>query len=272
MKHSLMITLKNDTCTLEQRNEKGWSVLDHFAMAGNLKWVKYLCENHIKETQGEIDYTDAINGNGVAALAAAEKKTNQIQLALRHACSAHSKEVVEYIISKGEIPDITCFYAVKAGNLDIIKILVQHGADLTQTRRTLSKWDTVTTVLDDAGIYKHEHLMIALLTSCPRLKYIPSSINASAVHFAAASGNIKFLEYLIDDNQFNAYDQSGIGSTILHFASQNNQFDAVKHIVKNYEFLFEDQYYCYEQGTVLHTAAQSGNVKLFQFLRKIRNI
>lgn len=266
--------LENDNCSLELRDENGWSVLVHFAIAGNLKWVRYLCENRIKEnggsslSQGEIDEINAANGNGIATVAADTEGTpSQIQLALTHACSAHSNEIVEYLISKGATPDITsCFYAVKAGNLDIINILVQHGADLTQTRRTLSKWDTVTTVLDEAGIYKHEHLMIPLLTLCPRLKDIPSSINASAIHFAAASGNIKVLEYLIDDDQFNAYDQSGIGSTILHFASQNNQFHAVKHIVKNYEFLFEDQYYCYEQGTVLHTAAQSGNVKLFQYL------
>lgn len=107
--------------------------------------------------------------------------------------------------------------------------------------------------------------MSPLLTLCPGLKDIRSSINAAAVHFGAASGNIEFLEYLTNDNKFNACDKLSIGSTILRFASQNNRFDTVKHRVNQYEFLFEDKYYCYEQGTVLHTAAQRRNVKLFQY-------
>lgn len=109
--------LENDTFSLDGRDENGWSVLVHFAIAGNLKWVSHLCENHIKETgcaslvQGEIDEINDANGNGIATVAtAAEGTPSQIQLALTHACSAHSDEIVKYIISKGGIPDITsCF-------------------------------------------------------------------------------------------------------------------------------------------------------------------
>lgn len=259
-------------CQIHLEDDNGWSILVHFAIAENLKWVRHLCGNHnkqnkcVSESQGKGVDLDDDKGDAIA-IAADEGTLTQIQLALTQACSTSNDVIVEYLLSVGGIPDIsTCFYAVKAGHLNIIKILVQHGADLTQKHRSLSKWVTTTTVLEEAALQNQEHLMLPLLKCCPDLKKIRSSIGASAVHFAASAGDVQILEDLINRNEFTAYDVTNIGSTILHFACQNNRFDAVKHIVERYEGLFEDSLYCYEQGTVLHTAAQSGNVELFKYI------
>ncbi|MES1921258.1 hypothetical protein MHBO_002812, partial [Bonamia ostreae] len=221
--------------------------------------------NNICESlsQAEIDEIYDVNGETNTH----EGIPTQIQWSLTLACGAQNNNVVQYLLTVGGIADITsCFYAVKGGNFHTIRILVQHGADLQERRKSLSKWDTITSVLEEAALQKQEHLLLPLLQCCPDLKYIRSSIGASAVHFAASAGNVQVLEDLIKSSSFTPYEKTNIGSTILHFASQNNRFDAVKHIVKKYEDLFKDEFYCYAQGTILHTAAQSGNFELFKYL------
>lgn len=131
--------LRNDTCgcTLDLKDENGWSVLVYFAVAGNLKWVRHLCENHIKTTerasqsQGEIDDMDNVNDNSISTVAAAaDGKMTQIELALVQACN---NEVDEYINNRGGIQDISRFvHDVKAEKADIIKILAETWEELKQ--------------------------------------------------------------------------------------------------------------------------------------------
>lgn len=226
---------------LKPVDENGLSMFVHFSAVGCLKWVTKL---HNRITQHSI-----------------------LSLALQAACGANKVAVVDFFLQNGVGPDIeSSFNAVKGGHLQIIRKLEAAGLDLTQVCKSQTEWITTTSVLEEAALQNQCHLIAPLLQLCSKLIDIKSSIGASAIHFVASAGDVPLLKTLIEENNFSPYDKSDIGSTILHFASQNNRFEAVKYIIETYPSLVLQKYYCYQQGTILHTAAQSGNCDMFKYI------
>ncbi|CAC5358922.1 unnamed protein product [Mytilus coruscus] len=232
--------LKFDNLFVHAIDDKGWSMLVYFSAVGCMKWIKHLYNKFSKD---------------------------QALLALKVASGANELEVVKFIVSKRCAPNIECcFNAVKGGHLNIILELVLAGVDLTEKCETQTHWLTTTSVLDEAAMQNQCHLIEPLLKECPKLINVKSSIGATAVHFVAQAGDISLLRKIISMPEFSPYDVSDIGSTILHFACQNNKYEAVQYIINEYPLLLSENYYCYDQGTILHTAAQSGNAELFKYV------
>ncbi|CAC5383048.1 unnamed protein product [Mytilus coruscus] len=224
-------------------DEEHVSLLVYFSAVGCIEWVKNLL--HTKKISGE-----------------------QAFLALKMARGANELNVVKFIITKGCTPNIECcFNAIKGGHLDVIFELEKSGVDLTETCETQTHWSTKTSVLDKAAMQNQCHLIESLLKNCPDLIRVKSSIGATPIYFAAEAGDIAFLKKIIKLPRFLPFDVANNGSTILHFACQNNKYEAVQYTINAYpQLLFSDKYYCFSQGTILHTAAQSGNSDLFKYV------
>ncbi|XP_063400084.1 uncharacterized protein LOC134684709 [Mytilus trossulus] len=232
--------LQFDNLFVKAIDDKGWSMLVYFSAVGCMKWIKHIYHKF---------------------------SADQTVLALKVACGANELEVVKYFVSMECAPNIECcFSAVKGGHLKILLELVSAGVDLTEKCETQTHWDTTTTVLDEAAMQNQCHLIEPLLNACPKLINVKSSIGATALHVVAQAGDTSLLRKIISMPEFSPYDVSDIGSTILHFACQNNKLKAVRYIINEYPLLLSEKYYCYRQGTILHTAAQSGNAELFQYV------
>lgn len=240
--------VKFDKLLINSRDETGLSMFVYFSAVGCIKLVKHLFKKIAR--------------------------TSDLRFALKAACGANKLKIIDFLLESNVIPDIECsFNAVKGGHIQSIYKLVNAGIDLTQVSTSQTVWDTTTSVLEEAALQNQCHLLEPLLKLCKNLINIKSSTGATAIHFVASAGDVPLLKKLIDNKTFSPYATSNIGSTILHFATQNNRFDAVEYIIANYPRLVLGKYFCYEYGTILHTAAQSGNCDLFKYVfDKILNI
>lgn len=230
--------IKFENLFVAASDEKGWCMLEYFAAVNCLKWVEYL----YKKCSQEKAY-----------------------LALKTGCGANALDVVKFLIDKGCTPDITCcFNAVKGGHIEVILELVKAGVNITDKCKTLTNWGITTSVLQEAAKHNQRVLIKQLLEKFPDLIKVTSSNGATVMHFIAEAGDIRLLKDIIKKHNFSPYDVSDLGSTILHYACQNDQSDAVQYIINEYPLLLMETYYCFERGTILHTAAESGNLCLFQ--------
>lgn len=229
---------------VEAVDENNWLLYVHFAAVGCIKWVKHLF-NQISNKR-------------------------QLVLALEVACGSNKLRIVRFLLAKNIEPNIRCcFNAVRGGYLDILKALVDANVDLCELDKTQSYWKIRShslTVMDEAALFNQCHLIEPLLKLCPKLIDCKSSCGTTPIHAIAMAGNLELLKKYIACETFSPYVKSGLDSTILHFACQSNRFETVKYIVDTYPDLLLPKYYFFTGGTVLHTAAQSGNIEMFEYV------
>ena len=82
-------------------------------------------------------------------------------------------------------------------------------------------------------------------------------------HYAALSGDLELLLYLIE-NGSHIFSKTKNGNTCLHLAAEKGRLKICRELLQKYNFDIHaiDDYGC----TVLHCAAKSGDLELFQYL------
>ena len=92
-------------------------------------------------------------------------------------------------------------YAVAKGDTEVVRFLIEHGADIKAQDNTFSR---------------------------------------SAIHFAAENGNLECIMYLAEMGA-NLQDKDSWGATALHYAAKNNNLDAIKFLVgKKVDYMAKD--------------------------------
>lgn len=239
-----------DDLFLKAEARNGNSLFGLFAAAGCLKWVEYL-------------YNKVLD----------QANVRQLEEALEESCGTNKEDIVTFLLEKKVQPTIKCcFNAVRAWrgeNLNILNALAATNVDVNQLCNTQSHWKTLplhTTVLDEAALLNQCNLIEPLLQLWPKLIDAKSANNATFIHSIARAGNVELLKKYIEYKSFSHDDKSDFHSTILHYACQSNRYDTVRYIRETYPDLFLPKHFCFSDGTVLHTAAQSGSINLFQYV------
>ena len=92
----------------------------------------------------------------------------------------------------------------------------------------------------------------------------------TVLHIAAKSGDIKLLQYFIE-NESNVYSKTKNSSSYLYLAAYNGHLKMCKNLLGNYNFDIHAR--DNDEWTVLHIDAKSGDIKLFQcFIENVSNV
>lgn len=155
-------------------------------------------------------------------------------------------------------PDMLFQNAIKAGQLDDVRILIEKGEDVNKPFK-----DGVTP-LHVAVINDQTNITAQLLQSGARVNATDSTTNATPLHMAALYGRTSIAELLIQNGaDLNAKMKFDI--TPLLVASQFNQAKMVEILLdKKANINHADQ----EGYTALHFAAQNGDETITRLLLK----
>lgn len=184
-------------------DDAGYTPLEDAAMAGEVEVVGTLL----------LGDADALRKN-------ADDETIVIQVARTPARSAGHKNIVDILLQRGVDPNAmdglrrtALHYASNQGNLEIVKCLLQHKADLSITSdylwnalhfaaRCLSEGAAeVAELLVDAGVDPLEG----------------DDESWTPLHVAAQYGNIEILEFLWKKHPHSVNAQANDGRTAIHF-------------------------------------------------------
>ena len=133
-----------------------------------------------------------------------------------------------------------------------------------------NKPDTIT-ALDEACLRGQNHLVLDLLNVCPDLLYTKNEAGEYSLLFVAYSGATDTLRILIEKG-LDPFEKSNIESTILHCACQNGKLETFQYIVKTYPELLNIENDMSTQGTLLHRAAEGGNISILEKLVEYEKI
>ena len=140
------------------------------------------------EDYGGERYADAVSDDDYSSRAQKEKNTQERIDADHIPLHLLPRDVND----AANIDGLTVLhYAAARGDTDVVRFLVEHGADIKAQDLVLSR---------------------------------------SAIHFAAENGNIDCIKYLAE-NGVDLQDRDNYGATALHYAARNNNIEAIKFLV-----------------------------------------
>ncbi|XP_062577451.1 uncharacterized protein LOC134239289 [Saccostrea cucullata] len=228
----------------ENTDSRGQSMLVHFCVSGNIRWVKYLL------------------------FVASEE---QRYVSLNEACAHNQGEIVDLLIKTNVRYNLkTCFFAVQSGNLDLLYRFTDN-VDLTE--KTLSnQWNNIQCgLLHEICFLGQNHLIEPVLARYPQLIDVRDNEGGNALHFVAYAGDETIFKKLVQSG-CELYRTSHTGSTVLSYACQNGKLNMVRYICDKYPDLLSPDYNDNKDDknndgkNALHAAAFGGNIDLLNFL------
>ncbi|QTG98974.1 ankyrin repeat domain-containing protein [Wolbachia pipientis] len=176
-------------------------------------------------------------------------------------------------------------FAVENSNLQIVKYLVESGADLD------IKYEKGFTPLHFAAVFGDLELARYLIDEEGVSFNVLDKYGRSPLHIASENGRIELVKYLVGEKKANLNLQDKNGMTPLHFVAENGHLGIVKFLIdKGADFFLRDRLfkstpiewaihkrlddivkYLTEVKdrfgfTYLHKAAWDGNLDLFKYL------
>ena len=125
-------------------------------------------------------------------------------------------------------------YAIKLNNLDVIKLLLDFGGDIT------IKDNENNNILQFSLINKKTKLFIYLLNNIPNLN-INSNAKQSLLHLAISNQNIEIIDILLNKNININAKESDFGASTLQYAIVINNFEICKKLInKNIDINLQD--------------------------------
>ncbi|XP_062594182.1 uncharacterized protein LOC134255675 [Saccostrea cucullata] len=224
----------------ENTDSRGQTMLVHFCVSGNIRWVNYLLSSASEE---------------------------QRYLSLNEACAHNQMEIIDLLLLTNVRYNLkTCFYAVQSGNLDLLYRFTDN-VDLKE--RTLTNNFHCNNIecglLHEICFFGQNHLIKPVLTRYPQLIDVRNNQGGNALHFVAYAGGETIFKKLVQSG-CDPYKTSYTGSTVLSYACQNGKLDMVRYICEKYPDLLSPDYYDKTGMSPLHWSAQSGNIELYEYL------
>ena len=207
------------------------------------------------------------------------QKTNDEETILHLAARAEkpNKELVKYLLDNKEIKQklearhkngwTAMHVAAFSGNLDILKELINQGADINAENN-----DEETILHLAAGAQKPNIELVKHLLESKGIKQkleAKEKNGCTAMHISAFNGNLEILKELINQcADINA--KNNDEETILHLASRTEKpnIELVKHLLESKEIKQKLEAKAKDGLTAMHLAAFYGNLEILEELIK----
>ncbi|KAL3880297.1 hypothetical protein ACJMK2_032545 [Sinanodonta woodiana] len=261
------------TCT----DSGGWNLLHYACWHANKEMVDHLMEKypnlihsttndglsvlHLAAFNGITDVVISIIDHGIDPF----YRTSHEATLLHIACLAGQLDMSKYLIETypnmlNEVDShkhAAAHYAAESGNIAILNYLIDRGTD---PWCMTSKGDTL---LHMACLRGQLDMTKYLVETYPKLLTQVNSNKHTAAHYAALSGNVAVLCYLIDRG-VDPWCTTSEGDTLLHMACMNGHFDMTKYLAETYPNMLngDDSH----KHSAAHHAAESGNVTVLSYL------
>lgn len=135
----------------------------------------------------------------------------------------HAATIVS-ITTKKKVHCATALWAASTGgHLEIVKLLVEHGAEVNKPTLTLS------TPLRGASFHGHLDVMEYLLKSGAEIN-TPNCIGQSPLCIAAMRGQLSAVKYLVEHGA-NKHQKTINGYSVMHLAATKGRVDIVKYLL-----------------------------------------
>ena len=137
-------------------------------------------------------------------------------------------KLIDYINTPTNSGETPLSIAVKAGLLDIAKLLVKNGAEVNQANNdneTLLHW---------AAIRGHSKVVELLLQQEDiKVNATDKTTGSTPLHIAAGNSHLNIVELLVKHKQIHLNATDKYGRTPLHIAAQNGHLEVAELLLKN---------------------------------------
>jgi ankyrin repeat protein len=278
---------------VDAKTDDGWTVLHSAAYSGKLDIVKYLVET--KQMDPNLELRDGrkpseLAPEGVVRDYLQEKETiaqpdtkegeetkcpentgddlTQIEIDKMFEVGKEDLETVKSYVNENNQKCLSLVnakrmdawtvlhYAAYSGKLDVVKYLVEQGADVDA--KTVVGW----TVLHDAA-YSGTLDIVKYLVEQGANVDAKNNVGWTPLHAAASSGKLDVVKYLVDEQGADVDAKNNDGWTVLHAAAYYGTLDIVQYLVEQGADVDAERNDGY---TVLHSAAASGKLDIVKYL------
>ncbi|KAL3866410.1 hypothetical protein ACJMK2_043711 [Sinanodonta woodiana] len=259
------------------RNSQDVTLLEIAPLCGHLEMSKHLVQTYpamlhevdnIKKTpahyaaeRGNIALLTYLTGCGTDPWC----KTSEEETLLHRACLAGHIEMSKHLVQTyptmlhevNNMRKTTAHYAAESGNIALLSYLIDCGLD------PWCKTSTEETLLHRACLAGHIEMSKHLVQTYPTMLHEVNNMKKTPAHFAAESGCIALLRYLIDCGT-DPWCTTTQEETLLHRACISCQFEKSKRFVKIYPAMLHEVNNMTK--TPAHYAAESGNIASLAYL------
>ena len=235
--------LQNYNFDIYATDDDGWTALHCAAKSGDLKLFQYFIE------KGSDIYSKTKDSKSSLHVAAENKHFKICRdLLENHSFDIHARD-------DHGMNALHC--AAKGGDLELLNFLIENDRD------TFSKTKDSKSSLPLAAENSHSGLCQKLLQNCNFDINIRDHHGSTFLHSGTNDADLETFQYFIE-NRRDIFSKTKNGKNCLHLAAQNGHLKICKALLQNYNFdihATDDS-----SWTVLHGAAWSGDLELFQYL------
>ncbi|KAL3873072.1 hypothetical protein ACJMK2_036231 [Sinanodonta woodiana] len=192
-------------------------------------------------------------------------KTAQEDTLLHRSCITGQTEMSKYLVQTyptmlhqvNNMMRTPAFHVAQNGNIALLTYLIDCGTDM------LCKASQEETLLQVACLCGQLEIVKHLVHLYPTMLHEVDIMMRTPAHYAAESGNIALLSYLIDSDT-NPWSKTAQDETLLHLACIKGRLEMSKHLVQTYPSMLHEVDNM--ERTPAHYAAESGNIALLSYL------
>ena len=237
--------VENYNLDIKSRNTKGWNVLHCAAKSGGLELFRYFIQKGFDVNENTKD------------------SKNSFHIAAQNGHFTLCKSLLENYkldINKTDAEGSTLIHsAAECGNIELIQCLVDKGCDIYRKKKNGMN------SLHIAALNNHFRLCKVLLEKANFDIHLLDYNGASVIYFAAHTGDLDLFQYLAEKGS-DIYSKTKDGINCLHIAALKGRFRLCKVLLEKHNFKthVKDN----AGWSVLHFAAETGDLQLFQHLKE----
>ncbi|XP_028390768.1 uncharacterized protein LOC114515671 isoform X1 [Dendronephthya gigantea] len=253
-------------------NEEGKTVLCIVTKSGSLDLVKYLVK-YGPEHNFQDDYTALLSAIQSGSLGIVKYFVEECRAdinckdefgktVLHHAVDAGVTDIVKYLVERGaDVNGWVNFFgsvlhaAISRDKLEIVKYLVENGADVNGK-------DTVECAVLDKAVSKGHLAMVKYLVEKGASVNSEDSYGWTALHTAVTEGSLEIVVYLVKKGA-DLTGKDADGRTVLHYAVTKGDLEMVKCLVELDANLNGKKT---DWGTALHYAVTKDALEMVRYL------
>ena len=234
--------LQNYSFDIHARDGFGWTALHRATLSGNLELFQYLIE------YGSDIFSKTKSGKSCLHIAAERGHLEMCRVLLQN-----------YSFTINARDDYGCtvlHWAAFSGELELLQYLIENGSDI------FSKTKNGQNCLHITAEEGHLKICKALLQNYNFDIHARDDNGWTVLHYAALSGDLAVLQYLVE-NGSDVFSKTKTGENCLQKAAEKGHLKICRALLQNYNFDIHERDDI--EWNVLHHAAWSGDVELFQY-------
>ncbi|KAK3588331.1 hypothetical protein CHS0354_020954 [Potamilus streckersoni] len=263
--------------SLRVRTKAGETLLHMACLNGKLEMTQYLIAkypdmvNEVNQHKASLAHYAAEGGNISVLQYLIDHgldpwcRTDTQQTLLHMSCISGQLEITEYLLEKytdmiNEVDNekrTPAHYAAYIGDVSVVQPMTDQVVDL-------SCGSAAQQILTYSSCTKsHLKIITYMIKKNPYVINGVDSCNETPAHYAAKTGTIPVLQYLIDKG-LNPWCRTDTQETLLHKACIAGQLEMTQYLLEKYPDMIKEVDNC--ERTPGHYAAQSRNIRVLQYL------